>query len=72
MRARNVALAVAAAASARRRLLVAPAFHPRAGDRVVQLGLADGAVHTLDRSDPSTTELETLAAGVRDSLPGGA
>jgi hypothetical protein len=38
----------------------------------VQLGLWDGAVRTLDRSDPSTVELETLAAGVRDSLTGGA
>ena len=38
----------------------------------MQLGLSDGAVHALDRSDPSTTELETLAAGVRDSLTGGA
>jgi hypothetical protein len=26
----------------------------------------------LDRTDPSTTELETLAARVRDSLTGGA
>ena len=38
----------------------------------MQLGLRDGAVQALDRSDPSTTELETLAAGVRDSLTGGA
>lgn len=39
---------------------------------VVQLGLADGSVCTLDRADPSTIELETLAAGVRDSFTGGA
>jgi hypothetical protein len=39
---------------------------------VVQLGLSGGAVRTLDPSDPSTTELETLAAGVRDSFTGGA
>jgi hypothetical protein len=39
---------------------------------VVQLGLSDGAVQTLDPSDPSTAELEALAAGVRDSLTGGA
>ena len=38
----------------------------------LQLGLDDGAVQTLDPSDPSTAELETLAAGVRDSLSGGA
>ena len=38
----------------------------------VQLGLGDGAVQTLDHSDPSTAELEALAAGVRDSLTGGA
>jgi len=38
---------------------------------VVQLGLSDGAVHTLDSSDAAITELETLAAGVRDSLTGG-
>ena len=34
--------------------------------------LLDGAVQTLDPSDPSTAELEALAAGVRDSLTGGA
>jgi len=38
----------------------------------VQLGQSDGAVQTLDPSDPSTAELEALAAGVRDSLTGGA
>jgi hypothetical protein len=71
VRARKVALAVAAAGA------VAAAFwwrrrSTRTPEPVVQLGLAGGAVQTLDRSDPSTTELETLAAGVRDSLPGGA
>ncbi len=39
---------------------------------LVQFGLSGGAVRTLDRSDPSTIELETLAAGVRDSFTGGA
>ncbi len=38
----------------------------------VQLGLQDGVVHALDRTDPLTIELETLAARVRDSLTGGA
>jgi len=39
---------------------------------VVQIGLDDGSLHTLDLSDPATAELQTLAAGVRDSLTGGA
>lgn len=39
---------------------------------LVQLGLSDGAVRTLDRTDPSTIEFQTLASGVRDSLTGGA
>ena len=71
MKARNVALAAATAGAAagvfwwRRRSSRAPA-------PAVQLGLSDGAVLALDRTDPSNTELETLAAGVRDSLPGGA
>lgn len=71
MRARNVALATVAAGAVagalwwRRRCARSP-------EPAVQLGLADGAIHTLDRSDPSTTELEALAAGVRYSLPGGA
>ncbi len=71
MKARNVALAAAAAGAVagvfwwRRRSSLTP-------EPAVQLGLADGAVQTLDPSDPSTPELETLAAGVRDSLTGGA
>jgi hypothetical protein len=71
VKARNVALAAVAAGTVagavwwRRRSARAP-------EPAVQLGLTDGAVHKLDRSDPSTIELETLAAGVRDSLPGGA
>ena len=71
MKARNVALAAAAAGAVaglvwwRRRSSV-PA------DQLVQLGLPDGAVRALDRSDHSTTELEALAARVRDSLTGGA
>ncbi len=71
MKARTVALVAATAGAAagvvwwRRRSSRAPA-------PAVRLGLSDGAVLTLDRSDPSTTELETLAAGVRDSFPGGA
>jgi hypothetical protein len=46
-----------------------PARAPRP---VVQLGLADGSVHTVDLSDPATAELRALAAGVRDSFTGGA
>jgi hypothetical protein len=71
VKARTLApLAVAAVAAAglvwwRRRSASAP--RP-----AVQLGLSDGVVRTLDPSDPSTAELETLAAGVRDSLTGGA
>ncbi len=37
-----------------------------------QLGLAGSTVLTLDQADPATSELEALAAGVRDSFPGGA
>ncbi len=71
MKARTAALTVAAAGAVagavwwRRRSARAP-------EPAVQLGLSDGAVQTLDPSDPSTPELETLAAGVRDSLTGGA
>ncbi len=71
MKARNVALGAAAAGAVaglvwwRRRSSVPP-------EQAVQLGLLDGAVRALDRSDHSTTELEALAARVRDSLTGGA
>ncbi len=44
----------------------------RASEPVVQLGLADGSVHTLALTDPASAELQALAAGVRDSLTGGA
>ena len=71
MKARNVAL-VAAAAGAVAGLVWWRRRSSRAPEPAVQLGLADGSVQTLDRSDPLTTELETLAAGVRDSLTGGA
>ena len=71
MKARTLALPVVAAGAVaglvwwRRRSARAP-------QPVVQLGLSDGAVQTLDSTDPSTAELETLAAGVRDTLTGGA
>jgi hypothetical protein len=44
----------------------------RAPEPVVQLGLADGSVHTLALTDPASAELQVLAAGVRDSFTGGA
>jgi hypothetical protein len=68
---RNVALVAAAAGAVaglvwwRRRSTAPP-------EQQAQLGLLDGAVRALDRSDHSTTELEALAARVRDSLTGGA
>jgi hypothetical protein len=71
VKARNLALVAAAAGAVagivwwRRRSFAPP-------EPQVQLGLRDGAVHALDPADPSTTELETLAARVRDSLTGGA
>ncbi|NLE22275.1 MAG: hypothetical protein GX624_05800 [Actinobacteria bacterium] len=71
MRARSLAVLVVAAGAVtalvwwRRRS--AAGSEPR-----VQLGLSGGATLTLDRSDPSTIELETLAVGVRDSFTGGA
>jgi hypothetical protein len=71
VKARHVALVAAAAGAFAglvwwRRRSTAPA------EPLVQLGQRGGAVRALDRSDPSTTELETLAARVRDSLTGGA
>jgi hypothetical protein len=71
VKARNVALAAAATGAVLgcvwwRRRSSAPA------EQLVQLGLLGGAVRVLDRSDHSTTELEALAARVRDSLTGGA
>lgn len=71
MRARNLAL-VAAAAGAVAGLVCWRRRSSRAPEPAVQLGLRDGSVSTLDRSNPLTTELVTLAAGVRDSLTGGA
>jgi hypothetical protein len=44
----------------------------RAPEPVVQLGLADGSIHTLALTDPASAELQVLAAGVRDSFTGGA
>ena len=41
-------------------------------EQAVQLGLAGGEVRALDPADPATAELQTLAAGVRDALTGGA
>ncbi len=68
MKARTVVLVAAAGAVAGlvwwHRRTSAPA------DLLVQLGARDGAVRTLDLFDPSTVELETLAAGVRDLLTG--
>jgi hypothetical protein len=71
VRTRTVALLTAAAGVTagivwwRRRSSQAP-------EPAVRLGLRDGSMQTLGRSDPLTAELETLAAGVRDSLTGGA
>ncbi len=44
----------------------------RPQETALQLGLAGGTVLTLDPADPATSELQALAAGVRDSFPGGA
>jgi hypothetical protein len=71
VKARDIAL-VAAAATAVAGAVWWRRRSPTPAEPLVQLGLRDGAVRALDRSDPSTTELETLAAGVRDSLTGGA
>ena len=44
----------------------------RTPEPVVQLGLSDGSVHTLDLADPASAGLQTLAAALRDSFTGGA
>lgn len=69
MKARRVATVAAAVAGAvaglvwwRRRTAASPPG--------VQIGLADGAVHTLEQDDPARAELEALAVGVRDGLTG--
>jgi hypothetical protein len=71
VRARRIALVALAAAA-----LAALVFWRRRSARVpepaVQLGLADGSVHTLALADPASAELQVLAAGMRDSLIGGA
>jgi hypothetical protein len=71
VKARNVA-ALAAAVGAIAGLVWWRRRAPGPAEPQAQLGLADGAVRVLDRTDPSTTELVTLAASVRDSLTGGA
>ena len=45
---------------------------PGPPEQAVQLGLGGGEVCALDPADPATAELQTLAAGVRDALTGGA
>jgi hypothetical protein len=72
VKARNVVFAAAAAAGAVAGLVWWRRRSSRTPEPVVQLGLDDGSVQMLDRSDPLTIELETLAAGVRDTLTGGA
>jgi hypothetical protein len=70
MRARTLALFAAVAAVA---VIVWRRRHRSAQtEPLVQLGLSDGSVRALDRTDLSTLELQTLAAGVRDSFTGGA
>jgi hypothetical protein len=71
VKARNVAL-LAAAAGAVAGLVWWRRRSSRTPEPVVQFGLTDGSLQMLDRSDPLIIELETLAAGVRDSLTGGA
>jgi hypothetical protein len=71
VKARNVAV-LAAAAGALAALVWWRRRAPGPAEPQAQLGLPDGAVRVLDRTDPSTTELVTLAARVRDSLTGGA
>ena len=72
MKARNVALVAAVGRRRRRPRLVAPALAAprRAAGAARAAATAPCARWTV--TDPSTTELEALAAGVRDSLTGGA
>ncbi len=70
MKARRVAVLALAAAFAG--LVVWRRRSARPPEPVVQLGLADGSVHTLAPTDPASAELQALAAGVRDSSTGGA
>jgi hypothetical protein len=72
VKARNAALLTAVAGAVAGGLVWWRRRSSRAPEPAVQLGLSDGSVQTLGRSDPLIAELETLAAGVRDSLPGGA
>jgi hypothetical protein len=44
----------------------------RPPEPAVQIGVAGGPVRTLDPADPASAELQALAAGVRDTLIGGA
>ena len=67
MRPRTVALVAAAAGAVAGLVVVAPARVARAGARPCSSACSDGAVPRWP-SDPATAELETLAAGVRDSL----
>jgi NAD(P)-dependent dehydrogenase (short-subunit alcohol dehydrogenase family) len=69
---KKIALALLALVAAGATALVWRRRSGRLREPAVQLGLGDGAVHTLDRTDPSTAELEALAAGVRGTLTGGA
>ena len=67
MRARTIAL-LAVAAGAAAGFVVWRRRSAAAARPLLQLGLEDGAVHTLAASDPSAVELETLAASVRRAL----
>ena len=71
MKARTLALIAAAVAVAAAVVWLRRRFSAQT-EPPVQLGLSDGSVRVLDRTDPSTIELQTLAAGVRDSFTGGA
>ncbi|HTX68153.1 MAG TPA: hypothetical protein VMH50_03275 [Thermoleophilia bacterium] len=71
MKARRLAL-FAAGAGALAGLLVWRRRSARAPEPVVQLGLADGSVHSFHLTDPATARLQALAVGVRDPFTGGA